>query len=49
VCIYQHLWHAICRDIEMAKLSLIAIAVPFTVDMVYDLIHLLPDDNHLSV
>jgi hypothetical protein len=49
VCIYQHLWHAICSDIEMAKLSLIPITVPLTVNVGYGLIHLSPDDHQLSV
>jgi hypothetical protein len=35
VSIYQHLWHAIHRDIEMAKLSVIAMTVFLTVSMVY--------------
>jgi len=35
VCIYQHLWHAIRRDIEIAKLSLIAVTLPLTLIMVY--------------
>jgi hypothetical protein len=48
VCISQHLWHAICRYVEVAK-QLIAITVPLTVNMVYGLIHLSPDDHHLSV